>query len=74
MTSKKTVPDRDASRNIGDEMLQAVRDVKTGKRGAKYSAEASVTERLNAVYAAERESVDPALAAAQHGVVDDEAW
>ena len=37
MTSKKTVPDRDAGRNIGDELLQAIRDVKTGKYGAKYT-------------------------------------
>jgi predicted transcriptional regulator len=33
-----------------------------------------VTERLDAVYAAGQESVDPALAAAQLGAVGREAW
>ncbi len=28
---------RDASRNIGEELLQAIRDVKTGNFGAQYS-------------------------------------
>ena len=41
MTSKKTVSARDASRNIGDELLQAIRDVKSGKYGAKYRVEAN---------------------------------
>ncbi len=36
--------------------------------------DAGVTERLNAVYLAENASVDPALAAAQLGSVDYEAW
>ena len=48
MTSKKTISARDAERNIGDELLQAIRDVKSGKYGAKYSVEANdiVTTRL----------------------------
>lgn len=33
-----------------------------------------VTERLNAVYAAGQEPVDPALAAAQLGAIGHEAW
>ena len=41
MTSKKTVSARDAGRNIGDELLQAIRDVKGGKFGAKYQVEAN---------------------------------
>ncbi len=40
MTSKK-VTARDAGRNIGDELLQAIRDVKGGKYGAKYQVEAN---------------------------------
>ena len=28
---------RDAKRNIGDELLQAIRDVKAGNMGAQYS-------------------------------------
>lgn len=40
MTSKK-VAARDAGRNIGDELLQAIRDVKGGKYGAKYQVEAN---------------------------------
>ena len=40
MTSKK-ITARDAGRNIGDELLQAIRDVKGGKYGAKYQVEAN---------------------------------
>ena len=40
MTSKK-VAARDAERNIGDELLQAIRDVKGGKHGAQYQVEAN---------------------------------
>ena len=40
MTNKK-VAARDAERNIGDELLQAIRDVKGGKFGAKYQVEAN---------------------------------
>ena len=40
MTSKK-ITARDASRNIGDELLRAIRDVKGGKYGAKYQVEAN---------------------------------
>lgn len=49
MTSKKTAAARDASRNIGEELLQAIRNVKTGKYGAEYSVEANdvVKARLN---------------------------
>lgn len=41
MTDKKTIAARDAERDIGDELLQAIRDVKGGKYGAKYSVEAN---------------------------------
>ena len=40
MTSKK-LSARDADRNIGEELLQAIRDVKGGKFGAKYQVEAN---------------------------------
>lgn len=33
-----------------------------------------ITERLNAIYAAEQEALDPALAAAQMGAIGHEAW
>jgi metal-responsive CopG/Arc/MetJ family transcriptional regulator len=33
-----------------------------------------VTERLNAVYAAEQDPIDPALVSAQFGVIGREAW
>lgn len=32
---------RDANRNIGEELLQAIRDVKAGRHGAKYKVEAN---------------------------------
>lgn len=32
---------RDARRNIGEELLQAIRDVKAGRHGAKYKVEAN---------------------------------
>ena len=33
---KKALPARDARRDIGNELLQAIREVKAGKYGAKY--------------------------------------
>lgn len=41
MTDKKTIADRDEGRDIGDELLQAIRDVKGGKFGARYQVEAN---------------------------------
>jgi putative transcriptional regulator len=41
MATKKSVLDRDAKRNIGDELLQAIKDVKASKYGAKYQVEAN---------------------------------
>ena len=42
MTSKKiTAAREEAERDIGNELLQAIRDVKSGKYGAKYSVEAN---------------------------------
>ena len=32
---------RDAKRNIGEELLQAIRDVKAGRHGAKYKVQAN---------------------------------
>lgn len=32
---------RDAKRNLGEELLQAIRDVKAGKHGAKYKVQAN---------------------------------
>ena len=37
--SEKELLERDAQRNIGEELLDAIRDVKTGRHGAKYSVE-----------------------------------
>jgi len=39
--TNKNISARDADRNIGDELLQAIRDVKGGKFGAKYQVEAN---------------------------------
>jgi putative transcriptional regulator len=41
MTKTKDIAARDAKRNIGDELLQAIKDVKAGKYGAKYQVEAN---------------------------------
>ncbi len=41
MATKKGVLARDAKRNISDELLQAIKDVKAGKFGAKYQVEAN---------------------------------
>jgi putative transcriptional regulator len=38
---EKELLERDAKRNIGDELLQAIRDVKAGRHGAKYRIEAN---------------------------------
>jgi len=48
MTSRKSVSARDAHRNIGEELLRAIRDVKMGRHGAKYSVEPNdvVTTRM----------------------------
>lgn len=48
MTSKKTISAPATNRDIGEELLQAIRDIKSGKYGAKYSVEANdvVTARL----------------------------
>jgi len=37
--NKNAVAARDKNRNLGEELLQAIRDVKTGKYGAKYDVE-----------------------------------
>lgn len=39
--SKKELLARDAKRNVGEELLQAIRDVKAGRHGAKYQIEAN---------------------------------
>lgn len=41
MATKIDVAARDAKRNIGEELLQAIQDVKAGKCGAKYQVEAN---------------------------------
>ena len=41
MTSKKSPSSRDAGRDIGSELLDAIRDVKAGKYGAEYSIDAN---------------------------------
>jgi putative transcriptional regulator len=37
----KHIAARDAKRNIGEELLQAIKDVKAGKYGARYQVEAN---------------------------------
>lgn len=46
---KKGTLARDAARNIGDELLQAIRDVNAGRIGAKYQVHANdiVQARVN---------------------------
>lgn len=39
--AEKELLSRDAKRNIGEELLQAIRDVKAGHHGAKYQVEAN---------------------------------
>jgi putative transcriptional regulator len=48
--SEKELLNRDAMRNIGEELLHAIRDVKAGQRGAQYKVAANeiVTARLKA--------------------------
>lgn len=41
MATNKSIAARDAKRNIGEELLQAIKDVKAGKYGAKYRVEAN---------------------------------
>jgi len=41
MTDKKAISARDADRDIGTELLEAIRDIKGGKLGAKYQVEAN---------------------------------
>lgn len=38
---EKELLKRDAKRNIGEELLQAIRDVKAGRHGAEYKIEAN---------------------------------
>jgi hypothetical protein len=38
---EKDLVARDAKRNIGEELLQAIRDVKEGRHGAKYKVAAN---------------------------------
>jgi putative transcriptional regulator len=45
--SEKELNERDARRNIGKELLQAIRDIKAGNHGARYEVGAdSPTKRL----------------------------
>ncbi len=39
--SEKALLARDAKRNVGKELLQAIRDVKAGRHGAQYRVEAN---------------------------------
>lgn len=41
MATKQSIDARDAERNIGDELLQAITDIKAGKHAAKYPVEAN---------------------------------
>lgn len=41
MTDKKAIAARDADRDIGAELLKAIRDIKGGKLGATYQVEAN---------------------------------
>lgn len=39
--NEKELTTRDAKRNVGEELLQAIRDVKAGKHGARYKIDAN---------------------------------
>jgi putative transcriptional regulator len=41
MATNKSISARDAKRNIGEELLQAITDLKAGKHGAKYQVAAN---------------------------------
>ena len=41
MATEKDIAARDAKRNIGEELLQAIKDMKAGKYGARYQVEAN---------------------------------
>lgn len=41
MATNKSIAARDAKRNIGEELLQAITDLKAGKQGAKYQVAAN---------------------------------
>lgn len=41
MSTEKDIAARDAKRNIGEELLQGIKDVKAGKYGAGYQVEAN---------------------------------
>lgn len=41
MATEKDIAARDAKRNTGEELLQAIKDVKAGKYGARYQVEAN---------------------------------
>lgn len=41
MATRKSIEARDAKRNIGEELLQAITDIKAGKHGAKYQVGAN---------------------------------
>ena len=47
---------------------QAIAEFLAKRQGSR------VTEQLDAVYAVEPATVDPALASAQHRALDDESW
>lgn len=49
MTTRKRIESRDARRDIGAELLEAIQDVKAGRYGARYAVEANdiVRIRLN---------------------------
>jgi len=38
-SSEKELLERDVQRNIGEELLNAIRDVKAGRQGAEYTVE-----------------------------------
>jgi len=41
MSTRKSIEARDAKRDIGEELLQAITDIKAGKHGAKYQVVAN---------------------------------
>jgi putative transcriptional regulator len=47
--SSNSISERDANRNIGEELLDAIRDIKTHKYGAKYQVDANeiIQTRVN---------------------------
>ena len=67
--SKNEVIKRDANRNIGEELLQAIRDVKAGNFGDKYEVESDeIATTINLMKTDKKEFVNPSLTQRSSGL------